>query len=163
MVHTHDPLCTLDHYQSTGLIILRRRDVFAAVMSTCLVWLTGQTHDYEKKIINPVEISEQDFIDHLAQQITYRSSHDFSRPYGAIYDFDFEDFVGNHQLVINCLGLHQDPTLRNLKQLNNPAPYNYKEVVKNHESLFKLFKSLSLDLLENPFSNTYGKEHADYN
>lgn len=163
VIHTHDPRCRLDYYEYTGLIILRRRDIFAAAMSNCIVWATGQDINYPKQQLDPIEVSEQDFINQVAVQVQYRDSHDFSRPYGAIYEFDFEDIIRDQHLVVERLGLDQDPELLHLKQLNNPAPYNYKQVIKNHEKLFALFQTLSLDSLANPFANTYGTEYADYN
>lgn len=163
VVHTHDPLCRLDHYESTGLIILRRRDIFAAAMSNCIVWETGQTIDYVRKEIKPIEISEQSFIDQLGVQVNYRKNHDFTKPYGAIFDFDFEDFVHDNKLIVDRLGLVQDTSLLNLKQLNNPAPYNYKQVVKNYKRLREIFDGLDLDSLKDPFESSYGKEYANYN
>lgn len=162
VVHTHDPLCYLDRYESTGLIIIRRRDLFAAAMSTCIAWITGQTTTYTQRDIDLIEIGLQDFIDHLATQVNYRSCHDFSRPYGAIYDFDFEDFVQDHGMVLKRLGLVQDPALAHIPQLNNPAPYNYQQKVTNHAKIRAVFDSLDLDQLENPFANSYGTDRANY-
>lgn len=163
VVRTHDPRCHLDHYESTGLIIIKRQDIFAAAMSNCIVWATGQDIDYPKKHIDPIEISEKAFINQLAVQIHYRHDHDFNRPYHSIYDFNFEDFVQNHGIVLDRLGLKQDPILINLPQLNNPAPYNYQQVIKNHVEIRKIFNTLDLNSLKNPFANNYGKEFANYN
>lgn len=163
VVHTHDPLCTLDHYQTTALVILQRKDVFAAAMSNCIVWATGQDIDYPCKEVRPIYVSEKDFIAQVAVQVTYRNSHDFGRPYGAIYDFVFEDFVNDQRMILENLGLHQDQDLLHLKQLNNPAPYKYQQVVQNHERLKEIFDSLVLTDLTSPWIHSHGKEHANYN
>lgn len=162
VVHTHDPRCELDCYKSTALIILRRRDVFAAAMSNCLVWATGQSTEYPISRFDPVEISKTDFLAQVAVQVTYRDSHDFARSYGAVYDFDFEDFVNAHDVITSRLGLKQDPTLLDLKQLNNPAPYNFRQIVKNYQDLYGIFRDLSWESLQNPFAGSYGKERANY-
>jgi hypothetical protein len=151
VMHTHNPRHKTDNDLITGLIIVRRRDVFSAIMSNCIVWRTGQTTKYDRCTIDPFEITEQEFLYQYIFHVWHFKNHDLSRMYGSVDIFYFEDFVNNHMHVFDRLGLIQEfRRLRNFNFLNN-APYNYKQVIKNYQDLKILFDKTETEHTVNPY------------
>lgn len=144
-VHTHDPWYKTDHDPMTGLILVYRRDVVASLLSNAITWRSTQSHYYETTQIEPFELSKQEFIDFYRSYIWHSRSIDFTRLWGRVDVFYFEDFVNNHDHILTRLGLVQDPTLleqASIKHLLfNQAPYSYRDVISNHEDLRNFYNT----------------------
>jgi len=150
-LHTHDPQHKTDDDSITGLIIVGRRDIFSAVMSNCIVWHTNQSAIYNQHNIEPFEVIEQDFVLQYADHVWHSKSHDLTRPYGLVETFYFDDFVNNYMHVLTRLGLQQSRQHINYKDLSIKAPYNYKQLVRNHQDLKILFDRLETENVANPY------------
>ena len=154
VLHTHDPWYQTDDDSITCLILLDRRDVFAAVMSNAITWNSGQSTNYQRKTIEPFELSEQDFVDLYRAHIWHRDSVNLSRPWGNVVILYFEDFVNNHEHVLKTLGLQQNPELSRSPiiqhLIENRAPYNYRDVIRNHEQLLDAFERIQQQDHPNP-------------
>ena len=149
--HTHDPCHVPDNYSNTALIITKRRDIFAATMSNCIVWHTQQSTIYNNHNVTPFIVSESEFLWQYAFQIWHSKSHDLTRPYAMVEEFYFEDFVNNHNHVLDRLGLNSNPFRARRLNFLNKAPYDYQHVVINHQKLKILFDGLDPDLVVNPY------------
>lgn len=135
-VHTHDPAYSTGNDSATALIMVDRRDVFAVVMSNLLVWHSDQSTEY-KKTVEPYTESEQQFRLLYRFHKEYLPKHDFTRPYGLVEKFYYEDFVNDHNHVLNRLGLTAVKSIATV-----PAPYNYRDIILNHEELRQVYESL---------------------
>ena len=137
--HSHDPAWTLGNDPDTTLIVLDRRDRFAAVMSNAIAQHTGQTTEYAHSTVQPFELNPGIFRWGYVKHIDHYRGYDLSRPYAAVHKIYFEDFVNNASYVKTLLNLsHTDSAVR-----SRPAPYHYRDIVTNWEKLRRLF-----DLLE---------------
>lgn len=145
VIRTHDPLLDLGDDLNTTLILLDRRDRFAAMMSNAIVRHTGQSTEYPNAQITPFELSPGLFRWEYVQHIDYYRKHDLSRLYARVVKFYFEDFVSDHGYVKRTLDL---PDLNVKKHseawhlMNNPAPYNYQDVIINWNQLKTLYLRL---------------------
>ena len=158
--YTHDPELYLNNDAETTLIVLDRRDRFAAVMSNAIVHHTGQSVWYENKNIQPFELSPGVFRWAYVQYIDYYRKHDLARPYAAVYKIYFEDFVNNHNYIkkiLNLPNLPVAPDSKIYKLLNSPAPYNYKDIVVNWEKLQRLYNQLADN---QQYARNHGSQHS---
>lgn len=139
--HTHDPGLSLGSDRDTTLIVLDRRDRFAAILSNAIAQHTAQTTEYARRVIEPFELEPGMFRWGYVKHIDHYRGYDLSRPYAAVHKIYFEDFVNDSQYVNRLLNLgSKDSGIR-----SQPAPYNYQQIVTNWPKLKRLF-----DLLENP-------------
>lgn len=145
VIRTHDPTLSMGNDLDTTLIVLDRRDRFAAMMSNAIVRHTNQSTDYPKKKIEPFELNPGMFRWEYVKYFDYYRSHDLSRPYAAVFKMYFEDFVNDHSDVKRILNL---PTVDVDKKspawnlMHSPAPYNFKDVITNWPKLKLLFEQL---------------------
>lgn len=135
-ISTHDPAYFTGNDSTTALIMVDRRDVFVAVMSNLLVWHSKQSTEY-KKTIEPYTESEETFRLLYRSHKEYLPKHDLTRPYGLVEKFYYEDFVNDYSHVLNRLGLTAVTSITTV-----PAPYNYREIILNHEALRQVYESL---------------------
>jgi len=149
-VHTHDPQHRTDNDAITGLLIIRRRDVFSAVMSNCVVWHTNQTTIYDQTNIEPFEVTKQNFLLQYASHVWHFKNHDLTRPYGLVETFYFEDFIDDYMHVLTRLGLRLSDQ-HDYSNWSARAPYSYKKLVINHQDLKVLFDELELGIVVNPY------------
>jgi hypothetical protein len=135
-IHTHDAKYATGNDQTTALIMVDRRDVFATVMSNLLVWHSDQSTQYPTQIEPYAETPEQfKLLYRLHKQ--YMAGHDLTRPYGLIEKFYYEDFVNNHNYVLNRLRLKSIFPITTV-----PAPYNYRDIIINYRELFEIYNQL---------------------
>ena len=142
---THDPMLDLGDDLNTTLIILDRRDRFAAMMSNAITRHTGQSTDYHKTQIEPFELSPGLFRWEYAEHIDYYRKHDLSRLYANVSKFYFEDFVTDHSYVKRMLDLPDTKIKKGSdawESMNNPAPYHYEDVITNWMQLKTLYLRL---------------------
>lgn len=141
---THDPGLVLDDLNTT-LLIVDRRDRFAAMMSNAIVRHTDQSTDYPNKNIKPFELSPGLFRWEYVQYVDYYRKHDLSRLYAAVHKIYFEDFVNDHSRIIRLLSLPaaaKDQSKKIQKLMNNAAPYNYQDIIVNWNQLKTLYLRL---------------------
>lgn len=142
---THDPGLDLGDDLDTTLILLDRRDRFAAMMSNAIVRHTGQSTDYPITEIKPFELSPGLFRWEYVQHIDYYRKHDLSRLYANVVKFYFEDFVTDPGYVKRILDLPDTKIKKGSevwKSMNNPAPYHYEDVITNWMQLKTLYLRL---------------------
>ena len=140
-IHTHNPLLEFDDYGKVVLIIVNRRDRFAALMSNCVAWHTGQTTTYNITKVEQFLVTPEAFIRQYVDNIDQNQKHDLTRNYKSVKMFWYEDFVNNHEYVCERLNLIQvSPLLLHAV----PAPYNYKDLIINYQDLKNIFDQLEL-------------------
>jgi len=145
---THDPNFSFGCDQDTALILVDRRDRFAAVMSNCIVWHTGQSTDYPIDQLEPFLVDPEQFLYLCQQHFDYYRRHDF-RPYAQVKMFYYCDVVCDNNLVLDQCGLQkQSGKYSNQDEIDrlmhSPAPYNYKQTVVNWLDLLQLYEEFSL-------------------
>ena len=104
-LHTHNPRYKTHNDRLATLIKLRRRDIFAALMSNCLVWHTGQSTDYTKLDIEPFSVPLSQFEFHYAGHLYHHAIDVKEARFGTVVDMYFEDFVNNHDHALKLLDL----------------------------------------------------------
>jgi hypothetical protein len=139
--HTHDPLLEFNNYSKIALIMVDRHDKFAALMSNCIVWKTGQDVTYSQTKVTPFVVTETEFKQQYMLNINYNQKHDLTRPYGLVESFWYEDFVNDHDHITNRLNLKILPYVP-LQTIH--APYNFKELILNYLEIKELFDHLEL-------------------
>lgn len=143
---THDPDFSFGCDPNTVLILVDRRDRFAAIMSNCLVWHTGQSTDYERSP-EPFDVDPGQFDYLYYQHVNYYDRHDFNRPFAGVERLYFEDFVTDLDVIYARLHLPQiiEPNARQdeiTRLLHRPAPYKYTETIRNWQILQGRFREL---------------------
>ena len=137
---THDPDFTYGDDANTALVLVDRRDRFAAIMSNCLVWHTGQSTSYNDKP-EPFDVDADQFDYLFFQHVRYYERHDFNRAFAVVNTIYYEDFADDAQKILPMLGIQKtheiDPeTKEEVRRLmENPAPYNFKQVILNWQDL----------------------------
>jgi hypothetical protein len=144
-----------DDCANTALIIVKRRDAFASIMSNCIVWHTQQSTIYSNQTIAPFAVSEENFLWQYVSHMWHSKSIDLSTPYAVIEEFYFEDFVNDHQHVLDRLGLVSNPFRARRLNFLNKAPYSYHNVVLNYKQLKVLFDQLDVERTINPYIDGY--------
>ena len=142
---THDPMLSVGDDSNTTLIILDRRDRFAAMMSNAIVRHTGQSTGYSNKHIEPFELEPGLFRWEYVKYTDYYNKHDLSRLYAAVHKFYFEDFVSDHSQVKQILNLPNVPVKKGStawNSLHNAAPYRYEDIITNWNKLKTLYQRL---------------------
>ena len=138
---THDPDFTYGDDANTALVLVDRRDRFAAIMSNCLVWHTGQSTHYDVRDIKPFVMDSIDFEYLCREHHTYFQRHDLSRPFALVNTVYYEEFAKDAQKLLLMLGIQQtyeiDPDTQEEvgRLMKNPAPYNFKQVILNWQDL----------------------------
>ena len=160
-LHTHNPRYKTHNDRLATLIKLRRRDIFAALMSNCLVWHTGQSTDYTKLDIEPFSVPLSQFEFHYAGHLYHHAIDVKEARFGNVVDMYFEDFVNNHDhalklldLKLNVLKTHNQSVK---KLVQNKSPYNYRDIVLNYKELLEYFtwmqcQDITTLNLVNPFN-----------
>jgi hypothetical protein len=139
-IHTHDTNYTTGNDVTTALLVIDRRDRFSAIMSNAIVWHTGQSVDYDNINIDPFTIDINRFKLLYNLHCDHYKQYDFTRSYGIVEHFYYEDFVNNHDHVYNRLNLKKfTDLLPNWK----PAPYNYKTLIQNESELRESYAELT--------------------
>jgi len=145
-MHTHNPFLKTDNDRITGLILVLRKNLFDAIMSNFIAQHTNQYTRYEKIIIDPFNVNLTDFKDQYCKHKWYADSHDFIRPYGLIKTLYFENFINDYDYIfkelnlIKNLDLVSSPKVKNT--LSAKAPYNYLDVIIDHQECRQLFDHL---------------------
>lgn len=125
------------------LVLMDRRDEFAAVMSNILVWRTKQATHYASKPA-PLEVLNQEFFDMLAVHRSRVDRIDKHRGWAEIHKFWYEDILHDHEKFTRALELQFDDVAyqQNKYLLHNVAPYNYRELIVNHEQLWEYYREI---------------------
>ena len=145
---THDPDFSFGCDPDTVLILVDRRDRFAAIMSNCLVWHTGQSTSYNYKP-EPFDVDPEQFDYLFFQHVRYYERHDLNRAFAGVEYLYFEDFVSNLDMIPRRLNLPTgvDVSARKAeidRLLKSPALYRYQEIIRNWQSLQQRFEQLQI-------------------
>lgn len=132
-VKTHNHRLELDDYSKWTLIMLDRRDSFAAMMSQIITNHTKQFDSY------PVICQDTVVVDCAAEGCelwyTYRTNrdylagHDFTRPYAKVLRMWFEDVIGRPHWICKRLNIQLSKTVA----YSTKSPYNYRSMISNWE------------------------------
>jgi len=140
-VHTHDTNYIIGTDDTTtALLVIDRRDRFSAIMSNAVVWHTSQSSDYNNVNIEPFTITPGRFKLLYNLHCDLYKRYDYTRPYGIVEHFYYEDFVDNHNHVYDRLNLKK---IKDLYPHWQPAPYNYKTLIQNQSELHELYIELT--------------------
>lgn len=138
-VRTHDMKYTTGNDSRTAWIKVDRIDIFGAVCSNIIANRTGQTTHYNRKTITPFYVDRNEFKWFYKMHLAYREDYWTQRNFASIDHFWFEEFAHNPEVVWQRLKLEpdhallEDPTIRCYTEV--PAPYNYRDIIVNHEEL----------------------------
>lgn len=133
-VKTHDPQLELDDYSQWTLILLNRRDRFAALMSSMIWEHTRQSACYtpickDRWSVECDNKRSQFYMKYWYLRETHEQQHDFSRLYGRVLHMWYEDFVTDPGWVYRELGLTQQMPI----EYPERSPYDYREMITNWE------------------------------
>ena len=161
-LHTHNPRYKTKNDSLATLIRLRRKNIFAALMSNCLVWHTGQSNNYSCVDIQPFEVTKNEFLKHYEGHICYHATAIKESRFLRVQDIYFEDFLHDHNWVYKLLNLsHDHLTTQNSKitqLLTNKCPYHYSNLILNHLELCDYFNQLqSQDITTMKINNPYDR------
>lgn len=134
VIKTHDPLFVVD-YPTTVLCLIKRKDMFAAIMSS-IIWEVTKESAWYKKQIQPFEADLKVFDGCFHHQFNYESQHDFSRPYANVYKFLFEDILQNTQLVFDALGIQPVGPVWSPPK----SPHRYDKLILNQEQCWARYQ-----------------------
>jgi hypothetical protein len=140
-IKTHNPRLELEDYDQWTLILLDRRDRFAALMSTMIMDHTGQ-YDHYDPICHDRWSVECDtktsafYITYWQLRTNYLLQHDFSRPYGRVMRMWYENYANNHNLVYKQLELSQSKPIKYPER----SPYDYRKMIINWEECWHWFR-----------------------
>jgi hypothetical protein len=138
---THNPYLKTT-YEKTCLVILRRWDVFAALMSSCIADRFKEYGNYSKTKRGPFAIDcspKGEFAMHFRFNKWYYPQINLTLPWARVEHLYFEDFFKNHQHVFDRL------TLAQTKEITLPrrSPNQYQDLVTNIDECRELFRQLS--------------------
>lgn len=120
IVHTHDPFFTIDSNVDISLInltLVKRRDLFAQLMSCQIAKRSGQWVQYTDKSIDKFVYDNTCFIQDLRNALKWYDELDLGKMYNTISVVYFEDIINNKTYS------------------SNKSPFNYKNLVSNWEIL----------------------------
>lgn len=127
-IKTHNPLLVTD-YALTTLCLLKRKDVFAAIMSTIITSRTQEFRQYSHMPIEPFFADLQEVDNSFHDHYFYEPRHDFTRPYAKVVTFVFEDILQDPSLVYDTLRIKPRNRIQPIPQ----SPYRYQDIILNHK------------------------------
>ena len=155
-LHTHNPRYRTKNDRLATLIRLRRRDIFSALMSNCLVWHTGQSTCYSNAEVMPFTVSKNDFLMHYAGHVFYHTTNIQQQRFATVTNLYFEDFVNNNNFALTELGITSAATTTQFT--SRKCPYNYLNTIENHHELRDYFNSLQQqDITTLKITNPYDR------
>lgn len=128
IVHTHDPFFTIDSIvdiSNIHLTVVKRRDLFAQLMSCEIAQRSGQWTSYQTQQLNPFIYNIELFTKNLLTSLKWYNDLDLGKMYNKIEIVYYEDFLNN-----------------NVTYTSNKSPYNYKSLVINWNELKKVYDSV---------------------
>lgn len=157
---THNPyLKTV--YEHTCLVILRRRDVFAAIMSSCIADRFKEYATYSNKKHKTFAIdcsASGEFANHFRFNKWYYPQINQTLPWARIEHLYFEDFFNNHQIVFDRLNLIP------IKEIKLPvrSPNRYQDLVTNIEECREFYHRLvTTEKWFTPINKKIGEEMSE--
>ena len=140
-IKTHEPKLELDDYSQWTLILLNRRDRFAALMSTMIMIHTRQYDRYysickDRWAVDYTAPTSLFYMKYWDLRENHVQEHDFSRPYGRVIRMWYEDFANDPGRVYQQLNLTQ---VRPIKYPER-SPYDYREMITNWEECLRWFR-----------------------
>lgn len=140
VVSTHNPWYECD-YSRAWLILLKRRNIAASVLSALVGDHTGEWDGYSGKSIEPIMIDCEGPQSRLYLRYMfhrwYWESHDLSRPWSRVEYFYFEDFVGKHKHVFEKLGV---PIPDEEPYVPDPSPYRARDIIINYDECVQMIQ-----------------------
>lgn len=160
--HTHDPFFKLpsDYNASNStLVFVKRRDLFSAIMSSCVGKRTNEYENYSNKQITPFILpchgSESEFVYQYEWHKWYFNSCKNTEIFGEVKTLFFEDFVNNPTHVFDVLGITAPNVI---PDLNFKSPYSYSKLVINIDECKNVFdqleKNAKFKMITKPYDPT---------
>jgi hypothetical protein len=121
IVHTHDPFFTTDSNVDISLInltLVKRRDLFAQLMSCQIAKRSGQWVQYTDSSIDKFVYDKEYFIQELCNALKWYNDLDLGKMYNTISVVYFEDFINDKKTYSS-----------------NKSPFDYKNIISNWEFL----------------------------
>jgi hypothetical protein len=153
--HTHNPYFNPQNKSAT-LVLLQRRDLFAAIMSMLVGGRTQQWSSYPKKTIPRFRVdcnSENSEFDcqyywHKNYILTALSTVQY---YQAVKLLEFEDVINNFNHVFDQLGI--TPSWNG--SLPEKSPYSYVDIIENIDECRAKFDKLQSTYVFSPIKWKY--------
>jgi LPS sulfotransferase NodH len=143
-IQTHNLAHTVNdlglELQSTVLILSKRKDKFAQIMSRLTAEITQEWNgkDYSDKPARPQVVDQERLRDLSSYYNTWPGHIDRLSEYQKVVSIYYEDIVERGPIHIAQL-LNMDYDQESLGHVNRPSPYCYKDWVSNWKELYDLF------------------------
>jgi len=162
LFHTHNPFFKLPaNYSASNstLVFVKRRDLFAAIMSSCIGKRTNEYEKYSNKHIMPFNLpcqgSDSEFVYQYEWHKWYFDSCKNIEMLNEVKTLFFEDFVNNPAHVFEVLGISVPNVI---PESNFKSPYKSSELVINIDECKSVFdqleKSAKCKLIPKPYDPT---------
>lgn len=138
VVHAHNPL-----WGPPGpgwwCVLSRRRDLFAAVMSTMIGRVTNEFENYTGHKIDPQYVDIQDFVDCVWFMRCFYQAIDLSK-FSQVIDIYYEDLMLDPGHLFRHFGIDKSIDYT----LSQRAPYRYQDLIINHDDVKTVFDEIML-------------------
>ena len=140
IVHTHDVNFTVDSripLSNISLIVVKRRDIFAQLMSCKIAERSGQWTSYATNHIEPFNYHMSDFLKSLYESLKWYDDLDLGKMYNDISVVYYEDILEFKDSYIQ-----QKLGISNSNIQSQPSPFKYKDIILNWESLKNQYNNI---------------------
>jgi hypothetical protein len=135
VIKTHDPKILVD-YENTCLIIVNRKNKFAAIMSMLVAGYTNSWHGEVKELPTFLcTVSKEELLKNYQINKYYHLLHDLSKPWAKVERFYFEDFLNNPTYVFESLNLVNSQRILYPEK----SKYRHQDIVANIDECKKWF------------------------
>lgn len=126
--------------QNTVLILSKRKDKFAQIMSTLTAEITQEWNgkDYSDKPARPQSVTKEKFKNLHRVYHSWPGHIDHLAEYQKVVSIYYEDLVEQGPIHI-ARSLDVDCDLDRLGHVNRPSPYSYKDWISNWRELYEIF------------------------
>lgn len=142
VVHTHNRNIVADlgiDPQNITLIISKRKDLFANIMSHLTATITKEWHLYTNKRIEPVYIAPERFKGWLDVYGSWYKEINTNQPFKHVTTIFYEDVQKDGYIhVMEKLNIPKDAKFVKAP-IFGPSPYKYKECIVNWEELYNIY------------------------
>ena len=123
----------INNYESI-LLVSKRRDTFAALMSMCVGQVTNDWQFYTNKRVNPFTIDLKKFLN-LYQFYKQWYVDVYQPTYYKVIDVYYEDIIEyGEKGIADLLNIKQ--YIKTTNQISPKSPYSYKDLILNWEDLY---------------------------
>jgi LPS sulfotransferase NodH len=147
--HSHNKNIVVDMNldpQKVVLIVSKRKDLFANVMSHLTAEITQEWHGYTDKKIVPKYVNPDVFKRVVVKKKLWYEDIDLQLPYKRIATVYYEDLlIDGQKHIMEKLGIENYNVIHNSVMQSitfgviKPSPYNYKDCIANWEELYNIY------------------------